>query len=72
MANPFESGEGEYQVLVNAEGQYSLWPGFREIPSGWSRTGPTGARQSCLDWIEVHWSDLRPTSLRSPTPRESR
>ena len=27
-------------VLVNDEGQHSLWPAFREIPAGWTSVGP--------------------------------
>lgn len=67
MANPFEVDNAEYLVLVNAENQYSLWPGFREIPGGWNAVGPTGAKQVCLDWIEVHWLDMRPKSLTEAT-----
>jgi MbtH protein len=63
VANPFESDEIDYRVLVNAEGQHSLWPAFREIPAGWSAVGPTRPRQECLDWIEAHWQDMRPTSV---------
>ena len=63
MPNTFESDEIDYQILVNAEGQHSLWPIFREIPAGWSAVGPTGRRQLCLDWIEAHWIDMRPNSL---------
>jgi MbtH protein len=63
LANPFEGDEIEYCVLVNAEGQHSLWPVFREVPAGWSVTGSTGRRQDCLDWIEAHWTDMRPKSL---------
>lgn len=72
MTNPFESDEEDYRVLVNAEDQYSLWPAFREVPPGWHVTGPAGARQACLDWIEAHWSDPRPASLQSPVPRAAR
>jgi MbtH protein len=61
--NPFESDEIEYRVLVNAEGQHSLWPTFREIPAGWSAVGSTGSRQACLDWIEARWTDIRPRSV---------
>jgi MbtH protein len=63
MTNPFEDQDGEYLVLVNDEGQHSLWPAFREIPAGWTATGPRGKRQECLDWIEANWSDMRPRSL---------
>jgi uncharacterized protein YbdZ (MbtH family) len=64
MTNPFEDQNGEYLVLVNDEGQHSLWPAFRDVPAGWAATGPRGKRQECLDWIEAHWTDMRPTSLK--------
>ena len=49
MTNPFENENGEFIVLVNHEGQYSLWPTFKEIPAGWSAVGPKGKRKSA--WI---------------------
>jgi MbtH protein len=52
-------------VLVNHEEMYSIWPAFREIPGGWIAVGTKGARQLCLDWIESHWKDMRPKSIRS-------
>ena len=67
MTNPFEDENGNYLVLVNHEGQYSLWPAFREVPKGWSTVGPQGQRQICLNWIEENWSDMRPKSLIEAT-----
>lgn len=63
MTNPFDDEEGEFFVLVNDEGQHSLWPTFRDIPTGWTAVGPRGARQECLAYIETHWTDMRPKSL---------
>jgi uncharacterized protein YbdZ (MbtH family) len=63
MTNPFEDENADYLVLVNDEGQYSLWPGFREVPAGWKVVGPRGKRQECLDYIEKNWTDMRPRSL---------
>ena len=63
MTNPFEDPDGEFLVLINDEGQHSLWPTFREIPPGWTTVGPRGKRQVCLDWIEANWTDMRPRSL---------
>jgi MbtH protein len=63
MTNPFEDESAEFDVLVNAEQQYSLWPAFAPVPDGWTvAAGPDG-RQSCLDYIEASWTDLRPKSL---------
>ncbi len=63
MTNPFEDENGEYLVLVNHEGQYSLWPVFLDVPAGWTVTGPRGKRSACLTWIDEHWTDMRPLSL---------
>jgi MbtH protein len=63
MTSPFDDENGEYHVLINDEGQYSLWPTYMTIPLGWARVGPTGARQQCLAYIEEHWTDMRPKSL---------
>lgn len=65
MANPFEDPSGTYLILVNSDGQHSLWPAFRLPPEGWSPVGPAGRREQCLDWIEAHWTDMRPISLRA-------
>lgn len=53
-----------YQVVVNVEEQYSIWPEYKEIPGGWKAVGPKGLKQECLDYIEKVWTDMRPLSLR--------
>jgi MbtH protein len=63
MTNPFESDEHGFLVLINEEGQHSLWPEHLDIPGGWERVGPKGDRAACLAWIEEHWTDMRPLSL---------
>ncbi|MFF4159855.1 MbtH family protein [Streptomyces sp. NPDC001678] len=62
-ANPFD-GDGEFLVLVNAEGQHSLWPGFAAVPEGWTTVHGPCARQSATDWITGNWTDLTPVSAR--------
>jgi MbtH protein len=63
MTNPFEDTDGVYLVLVNDEGQHSLWPEFVDVPEGWNTAfGPTD-RDACLAYIEREWTDLRPKSL---------
>ncbi|EFE72870.1 MbtH family protein [Streptomyces filamentosus] len=63
MANPFENNDGSYLVLVNDEGQYSLWPAFADVPAGWTVTFGESSRQECLDHINENWTDMRPKSL---------
>ncbi|MBT2675357.1 MbtH family protein [Streptomyces sp. ISL-14] len=62
-SNPFEDNDGTYLVLVNDEGQYSLWPAFAEVPDGWNVELSETDRQSALDHINENWTDMRPKSL---------
>ena len=62
--NPFDDPDGRFYVLVNGEEQYSLWPSFAEIPSGWSVAMSETDRQSAVDYVNEHWTDMRPKSLR--------
>ncbi|MFJ5206147.1 MbtH family protein [Streptomyces nigra] len=61
--NPFDDDEGSFLVLVNDEGQHSLWPSFAEVPGGWVVVFGEDSRQACLDYVDAHWTDLRPRSL---------
>ncbi|SBV04579.1 MbtH protein [Streptomyces sp. Ncost-T6T-1] len=63
MANPFEDENGVYLVLVNEEGQHSLWPSFIDAPAGWTIVKSEDSRQACLDFINENWTDMRPKSL---------
>ena len=44
MTNPFEDEKGVYHVLINEEGQHSLWPAFKEVPLGWTIALKSGTR----------------------------
>jgi MbtH protein len=61
--NPFEDPEGVFLVLVNDEGQHSLWPSFIDVPEGWTTVFGEASREECVDYIEKSWTDLRPKSL---------
>ncbi|GAA3544193.1 mycobactin NRPS accessory protein MbtH [Amycolatopsis ultiminotia] len=63
VTNPFDDEDGRFFVLVNDEGQHSLWPSFAEIPAGWRQVHGEADRQSCVDYVETHWTDMRPKSL---------
>ena len=65
MTNPFENPDGRYFVLVNHEGQHSLWPAFVAVPAGWSVVHGEADRASCVVYIEQNWTDLRPNSLKA-------
>ncbi|QIY98705.1 MbtH family protein [Streptomyces sp. S1D4-11] len=63
MPNPFENDDASCFVLVNDEGQHSLWPAFAGIPAGWKAVHGEDTRATCLEYAEQHWTDTRPLSL---------
>jgi MbtH protein len=63
VTNPFEDENGVYHVLINEEGQHSLWPSFIPVPQGWTIAHESASRAACLEFIEKNWTDMRPNSL---------
>ena len=63
MASIFESEEQRFNVVINHEEQYSVWPEGWDIPPGWTATGVAGVKAECLVYIEKAWTDMRPRSL---------
>ena len=61
-----------YNVVVNHEEQYSIWPVDREIPLGWSAVGKSGSKEECLAYIKEVWTDMRPLSLRKKMEERER
>ncbi|WP_323182642.1 MULTISPECIES: MbtH family protein [unclassified Streptomyces] len=63
MSNQLDNPNGSFYVVVNDEGQYSIWPEVVDVPAGWTvRHGATD-RSACLEYINTHWTDMRPLSL---------
>ncbi|MEM9522563.1 MAG: MbtH family NRPS accessory protein [Pseudomonadota bacterium] len=55
-----------FNVVINGEEQFSIWPAYRAVPEGWKKIGPEDApKQECLDYIDKTWTDMRPLSLRT-------
>lgn len=63
MTNPFDDETGTFHVLVNHEGQHSLWPAFAAVPDGWTVALSESTRAEALAYVEANWTDLRPRSL---------
>ncbi|KJV05932.1 MbtH family protein [Methylocucumis oryzae] len=53
-----------FQVVVNDEEQFSIWPDYKAIPNGWRAVGKSGVKKDCLEYIDQVWTDMRPLSLR--------
>lgn len=62
--NPFDDSEAAFLVLVNEEEQHSLWPSFVPVPAGWTAVHGPADRPSCLEYVQTHWRDLTPLSVR--------
>jgi MbtH protein len=57
--------DGEvFKVLVNDEGQYSIWPAKKPVPDGWNALSFIGSKVECSEFIDQTWTDMRPKSLR--------
>jgi uncharacterized protein YbdZ (MbtH family) len=67
--NPFDDETGTFVVLVNDEDQHSLWPTFADVPAGWRKVFGEAGRTECLAYVEEHWADMRPKSLREAMDR---
>ena len=63
MTTPFDDPAGRYLVLVNDEGQHSLWPAFAAVPAGWHAAHPDDTYAASLDHVTERWTDPRPASL---------
>ncbi len=58
------ASEQTYLVVVNDEGQYSVWPSARPLPAGWYRSGHSGTEEDCLAHIAEIWTEVLPRSAR--------
>ncbi len=52
------------KVIINGEGQYSIWPAKKETPAGWKECGFSGSKTECSDYVDANWTDMRPLSLQ--------
>ena len=60
-----------FVVVVNDEGQHSVWWADRDPPSGWFGADVRGTQAECLERIAATWTDMRPSSLLPRPPAEA-
>lgn len=53
-----------FDVVINNEEQYSIWRNGLALPMGWTSAGFQGFKDECLAYIDAHWTDMRPLSVR--------
>lgn len=54
--NPFESGAGDWLVVVNGLGQHALWRPFLDLPDGWRIVHSGPDRAGALAYVERNWT----------------
>lgn len=64
MSSEPDSDPTPYQVVLNDEEQYSIWPLDLPVPAGWRKEGKTGTKAECLAHVKLVWTDMTPASLR--------
>ncbi|PWI44999.1 MbtH family NRPS accessory protein [Streptomyces sp. ICBB 8177] len=64
MVNALDDPSSRLVVVVNGEEQHSLWPDHCAVPAGWTVVHGPADRSACLAYVEAHWTDMRPLSLR--------
>jgi MbtH protein len=60
------SQQPDCKVVVNAEGQYAVWPLHKDNAPGWHDANATGTHDECLAHVRRVWRDMRPASLPEP------
>lgn len=61
----FDREDETFIVLVNHEEQYSIWPHWKPVPSGWTPVECIrGDKKTVSEYIDRTWTDMRPRSLR--------
>lgn len=64
MAERDDGANVEYVVLINDEEQYALQRADIHVPGGWRRVFGPSAAAECRAYVDEHWTDMRPLSLR--------
>jgi len=70
--DPDEQDKKIYEVVINGEEQYSIWPADRPNAAGWSDAGKSGTKDECLAFIKDVWMDMRPRSVRKKMEEEAK
>ncbi|AFJ46485.1 MbtH family protein [Shimwellia blattae] len=59
-SNPFDDPNGQFYILMNTSGEYSLWPDYCPLPAGWNKVCEPQPQALCVSWLAGHWQALTP------------
>ena len=58
-----QGNSGKYQVVINHEEQYSIWPVDAKPEKGWRAVGYPCVKYECMEYIDKVWTEKRPPSI---------
>lgn len=61
FSNPFDNPQGQFAILRNGPGQYSLWPQQCDLPAGWHVVCEPQSQEACQEWLAEHGQTLVPS-----------
>ena len=61
FSNPFDNPQGQFAILRNDQGQYSLWPQQCALPAGWRVVGDPRSQEAGQQGRAEHWQTLSPS-----------
>lgn len=61
----------QWRVLINVDDQYGLFPAELPAPAGWTLAGYAGSEAECIAYVDEHWTDMRPRSVRAALAAEN-
>lgn len=68
---PAQSAHEVFEVVINHEEQYAIWPADKDVPVKWRTVGVRGSRDECLAHVRRVWTDMRPLSVKRRDRPES-
>jgi len=61
--NPFDNENLSFFVLRNVKGEFSLWPEFHALASGWDVQLGLASRAESIGYFEQHWKSINPFQM---------
>lgn len=61
FSNPFDNPQGQFAILQNHHGEYSLWPQTCALLVGWRVICEPQSPQACEQWLSENWQTLVPS-----------
>lgn len=60
FSNPFDDAQGQFYILRNSCGVFSLWPQPCALPAGWEIVSDPQPLDDCNAWLAQSWTTLIP------------